>query len=142
MAKIGNDRMIVQGERRPDGSWLFTVCYTAHFADSDLGHRFDDAVQIRPAHRDGDGAPGYAPAVTFRATDRRVFRKKRIVVRSQDYDPQEGLPSVCAWIRLQHQACAPDVGVVDDEQHTPVLVPLGAGHRGSARRATAESLRC
>ena len=142
MAKIGNDRMIVRGERRTDNSWLFTICYTAHFAESDLGQRFDDAVDIRCVHSEDGQAPRYAPPVAFKATGTRVFRKKRVVVRGEDYDARAGLDAVCAWIRLHHGEPVQSQGIVDDEQHTPPLIPSGGVHHRAARRATAQSLRC
>jgi hypothetical protein len=140
MATIGNDRMIVRGEQRADKSWLFTICYTAHFADSDLGMQFDDAVQICELHNTGGCRSGYESPVGFRATGPRVFRKKRIIIRGEDYDAEAGLDTVCAWIRLHHFA---GLDVIDDEQHTPALVPTGgAHHQRTARRAMAQSLRC
>ncbi len=139
MATIGNDRMIVRGEQRADRSWLFTICYTAFFAQSDLGQRFDDAVQIRQVHRRNGSAPAYECAVAFRATGRRVFRKKRIVVRGEDYDATGGLDTVCAWIRLHHRA---EADIVDDEQRTPPLAPAGGTSHRTFRCAAAQSLRC
>ncbi len=140
MATIGNDRMIVRGEQRADRSWLFTICYTAHFADADLGQQFDDAVQIQEIHGWTGHEPAYECPVSFRATGRRVFRKKRIVVRGDDYDVQAGLDTVCAWIRLHRSS---DGDTVDDEQHTPALAPV-RGRAPALRcvRAEAQSLRC
>jgi len=139
MARIGNDRMIVRGEQRADKSWLFTVCYTAYFAENDLGQQFDDAVQIRELHDSGH-QPHYESAVSFRATATKVFRKKRIVVRDDDYDSDAGLDTVCAWIKLHRCTAA---AAVDDEQHTPALVPAGVfAHTAICRRASAQSLRC
>jgi hypothetical protein len=140
MAKIGNDRMIVRGEQRSDDSWLFTICYTAIFADADLGQRFDDSVQIREIHCPDRPQRAYECPVSFRATGHRVFRKKRIVVRGEDYDADAGLDTVCAWIRL-HRCEGADR--IDDEQHTPALVPCGGrAHNAIRRRAAAQSLRC
>lgn len=140
MARIGTDRMIVRGEYRPDHSWLFTICYTACFAEADLGQRFDDAVQIRQVHAVGPGAV-YEQPVFFTATSRRVFRKKRIVVRSECFDPESGLDTVCAWIRL-HSGARPVV----DEQCTPPLVPqagpAAARATRSCPRVPVQSLRC
>lgn len=146
MARIGNDRMIVRGEYRDDGSWLFTVCYTAQFSSADLGKRFDDSVQILSAHESAHPAefPTHAECpVSFTATGPRVFRKKRIVVRPHEYDTGAGLDAVCAWITL-HRAGGP--GPIDDEQRTPALVPsLRPSDRPRAvlcSRALAQSLRC
>jgi len=55
----------------------------------------------------------------FTACGQRVFRRKRIVVRSGSYDPTVGLDTVSAWIRLQRAGAV----VVDDEAATPVWVP-------------------
>ncbi|CAJ1496505.1 hypothetical protein [[Mycobacterium] burgundiense] len=118
MAKIGNDRMIVRGERRADGSWLFTICYTAHFAEDDLGRRFDDSVQIAGIRRTGQLPPVCGSPVSFRATASQVFRKKRIVVRPDAYDPNTGPPAVRALIRLHRDG---DAHAVEDEQHTPAV---------------------
>jgi hypothetical protein len=139
MATIGTDRMIVRGQQRADQSWLFTICYTAHFADQDLGRQFDDAIQIREIHRRGEQPHPYGPPVSFRATGHAVFRKKRVIVRGDDYDTETGLDAVCAWIRLHHYA---GTDVVDDEQHTPALVPVGGVQRAVCRRAAVQSLRC
>jgi hypothetical protein len=140
MARIGNDRMIVRGEQRADKSWLFTICYTAYFAEKDLGQQFDDAVQICELHDSGRRVPHYESPVSFRATATKVFRKKRIVVRDGDYDADAGLDTVCAWIKLHRCTAAT---AADDEQHTPALVPAGAfTHAAMCRRASAQSLRC
>lgn len=119
MAKIGDDRMIVGGQRRPDGSWLFTICYTAYFADDDLGLQFDDAVRISGLHRSDRVAVAVECPVPFRASGHRVFRKKRIVVRGDDDDFGVGREPVCAWIRL-HRRTGP---AIEDEQRTPPLAP-------------------
>lgn len=118
MATIGDDRMIVGGRQRVDGSWLFTICYTAHFADDDLGLQFDDTVRISGSQRLGELAPAAECPVPFRAGAHQVFRKKRIVVRACGAD----LP-VCAWIRL-HRRTGPGV---DDEKCTPPLAPQCRG---------------
>lgn len=140
MATIGNDRMIVRGERRADDSWLFTVCYTAQFSDADLGQQFDDTVQISEIRR-GARARICEHPVSFRATGPRVFRKKRIVVRGDEYDTEIGLDTVWAWIRLHR--CSETA--VADEQHTPALSPTpnGRSEQQAVRRcAPADSLRC
>jgi len=93
MASIGSDHLIVRGELRGDDSWLFTVCYTAYFTDDDLGQRFDDTVAIRELHGQNRIAEARHP-VTFTATSRKVFRKKRIVV------PGAAIEAVCAEISL------------------------------------------
>lgn len=72
MASIGDDSLIVSGEQRPDGTWLFTIRYTVHFEQGELGTRFADSVQIC--------ADGGATPVPFIACGRSVLRKKRIVV--------------------------------------------------------------
>ena len=117
MATIGDDRVIVGKQQRVDGSWLFTICYTAHFADDDLGQQFDDTVRIGGSPRFGQMAAVECP-VPFRASGHRVFRKKRIVVRSGADGLRHGDP-VCAWIRLHRRAGQG----VDDEQCTPPLAP-------------------
>ncbi|MET0699764.1 MAG: hypothetical protein ABWY93_08865 [Mycobacterium sp.] len=114
MAKIGTERMIVHGEQRQDTTWLFTICYTAHFSERDLGMRFDDSVRVGEVD---------VPAVAFTATGPTVFRKKRIIVRDNclPHDPRH---AVCAWIRLHCEATpAPSA---DDEQRSPALVPSAA----------------
>jgi hypothetical protein len=72
MARIGDDSLIVRGEQRPDGTWLFTVRYTVHFEPGELGTPFADSVQIC--------ADGVATPVPFIACGRSVMRKKRVVV--------------------------------------------------------------
>ena len=119
MATVGNDRMIVRADCRADGSWLFLVCYTACFGVDELGLRFDDALLVRPIHDLEQYGFAYECPVTFTACGQRVFRRKRIVVRSGSYDPTVGLDTVSAWIRLQRAGA----GVVDDEAATPVWVP-------------------
>lgn len=93
MATIGSDHQIVRRELRDDDSWLFTVCYTAHFTEDDLGRRFDDSVAIREIHGQNKIAEAQH-AVTFTATSPKVFRKKRIVVRGA------AIEAVCAEIHL------------------------------------------
>lgn len=72
MARIGDDSLIVRGQQRPDGTWLFTIRYTVHFEAGELGTRFADSVQVC--------ADGAATPVAFVACGRSVLRKKRIVV--------------------------------------------------------------
>ncbi|CAN5614289.1 hypothetical protein BH09ACT8_BH09ACT8_19730 [soil metagenome] len=98
MAKIGNDVMIVHVEQRPDKSWLFTICYTAHFSDDDIGHRFDDSVRIGDA-----GGGGYIEPVAFTATAATVFRKKRIVVRDGLLAKGTNSNALCVSVRLHRQ---------------------------------------
>jgi hypothetical protein len=100
MAKISSDRMIVRGEHRQDSSWLFTICYTACFSESELGMRFDDSVRV------GEGDDDYVQPVSFTATGPKVFRKKRIVVRDDVLDNADA-----------------DADAEADEQRTPALVP-------------------
>jgi hypothetical protein len=157
MARIDNDRMIVRGEQRADTTWLFTICYTACFSQSDIGLRFDDSVTIGEVH--SAGQPAYARPVAFTATGPKVFRKKRIVLLDHIFGDTIGGDSVgegsvdrdgrheavCAWIRL-HRATA-DAEAVDDEQRSPVLIPVARSGRGDdrvdgLRQAQAQSLRC
>ena len=72
MARIGDDSLIVRGEQRADGTWLFTIRYTVHFEPGELGTRFADSVQV--------SADGGATPVPFVACGRSVLRKKRVVV--------------------------------------------------------------
>jgi len=118
MATVGNDRMIVRADCRDDRSWLFLVCYTACFGESELGLRFDDSLLVRPIHDVDQCGFGYESPVTFTACSHRVFRRKRIVVRAGCYDPEAGLDTVSAWIRLQRNGSHG----VDDEAATPVWV--------------------
>jgi hypothetical protein len=74
MARIGDDSLIVSGEQRPDGTWLFTIRYVVHFEPGELGTRFADSVQIC--------ADGVATPVPFLACGRSVLRKKRVVVNN------------------------------------------------------------
>ena len=114
MAKIGNDRTIVRAECRDDGTWLFLVSYTACFTPAEIGRRFDDSVLVGPEQSGG----GYESPVTFTACSPRVFRRKRIVVRTD-----AGMSSaVRGWIRLHRN----ESDEVDDEQCTPVLVPAAS----------------
>lgn len=99
MATIGSDHLIIRGEHRDDGSWLFTVCYMACFSDADLGKRFDDSVAIRELHGENRIAEAHH-GVSFTATGHEVWRKKRIVVRAP------AIEAVCAEIRL-HPAQEP-----------------------------------
>lgn len=88
MARIGDDSLIVQGEQRPDGTWLFTVRYVVHFEPGEVGTRFADSVQI--------AADGAATPVPFIACGRSVLRKKRVVV-----DNRSLTDDVCATVSLR-----------------------------------------
>jgi hypothetical protein len=99
MAKIGNDVMIVHVEQRQDKTWLFTICYTAHFSDADIGHRFDDSVRVGDA-----GGGGYVEPVSFTATSASVFRKKRIVVRDGVVATGTHANALCVSVRLHRHA--------------------------------------
>ena len=138
MAKIGNDRMIVRAECRDDNSWLFLVCYTACFDEAEIGRRFDDRVLVRPVHSVGQSGFCYESPVAFTACSPRVFRRKRIVVREDLYDPDAGLDTVSAWIRL-HDA---DTDAVDDEQCTPPVVPLNGARQHAPARRRSPRARC
>ena len=72
MARIGDDSLIVRGEQRPDGTWLFTIRYLVHFEPGEVGTRFADSVQI--------SSQDTAAPVPFIACGRSVLRKKRVVV--------------------------------------------------------------
>ncbi len=142
MATVGNDRMIVRADHRDDGSWLFLVCYTACFTDTEVGLRFDDSLLVRPVHSLAQGGFGYESPVSFTARTPRVFRRKRIVVRAHDDNADAGLDTVCASIRLHRSG----VGSVDDERSTPVWVPrlrARRDDRGSAHQLVPTALvRC
>jgi hypothetical protein len=119
MATIGGDPTILRSTPRADGSWLFTVAYTACFAPHELGRRFDDTVGIRQVSCTGRDCCGSEAPVGFTATSVRVFRKKRIVVRRDCHDVATGLARVSAWIEL-HPAGGSQVL---DEQGTPSVLP-------------------
>jgi len=140
MAKIGNDRMIVRAQCRDDNSWLFLVCYTACFDEAEIGRRFDDRVLVRPVHSVDQSGFSYESPVGFTACSPRVFRRKRIVVREDLYDPDAGLDTVSAWIRLRDT----ETDAVDDEQCTPPLVPHNGRrqHAPAHRRVPVGALRC
>ncbi len=72
MARIGDDSLMVRGEQRADGTWLFTIRYTVYFEPAEVGTRFADSVQIPP---DDSATP-----VPFVACGRSVLRKKRVIV--------------------------------------------------------------
>lgn len=93
MARIGDDSLIVLGEQRPDGTWLFTIRYTVHFEPGELGSRFADSVQISP-----DGA---AASVPFVACGRSVLRKKRVVVGDAALTDD-----ACATVSVRRGGCA------------------------------------
>jgi hypothetical protein len=86
MARIGDDSLIVCGEQRLDGTWLFTIRYTVHFEPDELGTRFADSVQI--------SADSGATPVPFVACGRSVLRKKRIVV-DDDILTDDARATVC-----------------------------------------------
>src|SRR4051794_12342798 len=86
MARIGDDSLIVRGEQRADGTWLFTIRYTLHFEPGELGTRFADSVQV--------SADGGATPVAFVACGRSVLRKKRVVV-DDDTLTDEAYATVC-----------------------------------------------
>jgi hypothetical protein len=86
MARIGDDSLVVCGEQRLDGTWLFTIRYTVHFEPGELGTRFADSVQI--------SADSGATPVPFIACGRSVLRKKRIVV-DDDILTDDARATVC-----------------------------------------------
>ncbi|MCX2928726.1 hypothetical protein ORI20_00440 [Mycobacterium sp. CVI_P3] len=95
MARIGDDSLIVCGEQRRDGTWLFTIRYTVHFEPGEVGTRFDDSVQI--------SADGTASPVAFIACGRSVLRKKRVVVHD---DPLAVRDDVYATVCVRRRGCA------------------------------------
>ena len=86
MARIGDDSLIVRGEQRPDGTWLFTIRYLVHFEPGEVGARFADSVQISP---DDTSA-----SVPFIACGRSVLRKKRVIV-DDDTVTDDSYATVC-----------------------------------------------
>jgi hypothetical protein len=119
MATIGGNPAIQRSVPRADGSWLFTVSYTACFSPDEVGRRFDDTVGIRQVSCTGQDGCGSEAPVWFTATSTRVFRKKRIVVRGNCYDAVGGLDQVSARIALRR---AGDVEVLD-EHCTAAVMP-------------------
>lgn len=109
----------MRSTRRADGSWLFTVSYTACFAPDEVGRRFEDTVGIQQASCGGQIGCGSAAPVWFTATSTRVFRKKRVVVRQGCYDAVAGLEQVSARIEL-HPAGNDEVL---DGQCIPTVLP-------------------
>lgn len=88
MARIGDDSLIVRGELRPDGTWLFTIRYTVHFEAGELGTRFADSVKV--------SADGGATPVPFVACGRSVLRKKRVIVDDEALASRDDLyATVC-----------------------------------------------
>lgn len=124
MAKIGNDVMIAHAERRQDNTWLFTIYYTAHFTDSDIGRRFDDSVRI------GDGV-GYVDPVTFTATSATVFRRKRIVVPDGAFAATAVSNALCVSVRLHRR---PDQPCCSFSYQSAGTRPLGPGTVSSTGR--------
>lgn len=118
MATIGGNPAIQRSSARPDGSWLFTVSYTACFAPDEVGRRFDDTVGIRQVSCAGEDCCDSEAPVWFTATGARVYRKKRIVVRRNCFDTAAGLNRVSAFIALHP---AGDVTVLDEHCTPPVL---------------------
>jgi hypothetical protein len=113
MARIGNDRVIVRGEQRPDDSWLFTIRYTIHFDQSELGQRFDDSVGIT----ENGPVSASATPVSFVACSPFVFRKKRVVVGAAGEPLHD---EVYATVRV-HRSGGTEAG--DVEQRTAVVLP-------------------
>ena len=86
MARIGDDSLIVRGEQRPDGTWLFTIRYLVYFEPGEVGNRFADSVQVC--------ADGAATPVPFVACGRSVLRKKRVIV-DDDTLTDDSYATVC-----------------------------------------------
>ena len=121
MARIGNDRFFERGERRPDGTWIFTISYTVHFGPFELGKAFNDAVKIwEHDPSDDDRISAYPVPDRFVATASSVFRKKQLTLPAHVVDTEVGREEVYAWIWLRN---ADSSGPADDEQRTPILVP-------------------
>jgi hypothetical protein len=117
--------MIVRSQRRPDDSWLFTVCYTARFTPAEVGKRFHDAVLVGPVSDGSNGSAVCEMPVSFTATGEWVYRKKRIVVRGGSC---ASTAPVCAWIRLHGLEGADPV----DEQCTPPVFTAGTPQPSAA----------
>jgi hypothetical protein len=126
MAKIGDDVMIAHAQRRQDNTWLFTVCYTAHFTESDIGRRFDDSVRIG----DADGG-GYVHPVAFTATGATVFRRKRIVVQDGAFGATVRSDALCVSVRLHRR---PDQPCCSFSYQSAGTRPLGPGTVSSTGR--------
>ncbi|GAY14379.1 hypothetical protein [Mycobacterium sp. shizuoka-1] len=90
MARIGDGSLIVRGEQRRDGTWLFTIRYLVHFDAAEIGTRYVDSVQI--------SADAVAAPVPFIACGRAVLRKKRVVV-----DDTTLTDDACATVSLRRR---------------------------------------
>lgn len=131
MARIGDDSLIVRGEQRPDGTWLFTIRYTVHFEPAEVGTRFADSVQISP---DDTATP-----VPFVACGRSVLRKKRVIV-----DDGTVTDDACATVCVRRRG-APDaltqsarlrrisIQSVGTRPRGPGVVSSDGRHSGGAR---------
>lgn len=131
MARIGDGSLIVRGEQRPDGTWLFTIRYIVHFEPDELGTRFVDSVQIC--------ADGVATPVPFIACGRSVLRKKRVVV-DDDRLTDDSCASVCVRSRGGADALTQSARLrristqsVGTRPHGPGVVSSGGRLTGGAR---------
>lgn len=98
MPRIGDDSLIVRGEQRRDGTWLFTVRYIVHFEPLEVGMRFDDSVQIT--------ADCAATPVAFIACGRAVLRKKRVVVADRSIPASSGRDDLYATVCVRRRGVA------------------------------------
>ncbi|MEU8438679.1 hypothetical protein AB0F18_38525 [Streptomyces sp. NPDC029216] len=119
MALIGNDRAITDARRRSDGTWLFTIEYTAHFDPADRGAFFDDSVKIWEHDAgDDDQITAYAPTERFPAPvdGRPAHRVKLFTATASQLNTEAGDEQTYAWIWLRRAGGGP----ADDEQKTPI----------------------
>lgn len=98
MPRIGDDSLIVRGEQRRDGTWLFTIRYVVHFEPAEVGVRFHDSVQI--------AADCAAAPVAFVACGRSVLRKKRVVVTDGAIPASSGADNLYATVCVRRRGVA------------------------------------
>ncbi|APE18351.1 hypothetical protein H7J51_11400 [Mycobacterium crocinum] len=118
MARIGDDSLIVRGEQRADGTWLFTIRYTVHFEPGELGTRFADSVQV--------SADSRATSVPFLACGRSVLRKKRVVVDDRTLT-DEAYATVCVRRRGGADALTQSARLRRISTQSPGTRPRGPG---------------
>ncbi|MER6264709.1 hypothetical protein ABT203_34875 [Streptomyces sp900105245] len=121
MASIGNDRRITNVLHQGDGTWRFTIEYTAHFDPGDNGRSFDDSVKIwEHDPSDDDQISAYLGVESFLAPQdgSPIHRVKTFTLTNDQIHTEVGDEETYAWIWLRRSGSQ---GAADDEQRTPIV---------------------
>jgi hypothetical protein len=115
MARI-RDQFIKEVDQSGD-TYIFTVTYTATFAQSEIGQMFEDAVRLfEDDPSDDDVITAYPVPEAFLAQGASVSRRHQVTATTDMVNTELGNEEIKARVWLRQVGMAPAA----DEQYTPI----------------------